>query len=170
MLEGCFLNLEYALAHPGFEDWRSRNPREWGALLSLGEDELVTRVIAAIVSGRQDTDEALDELTRVADGIESHTLASLANTLEPLPGVNQRRSFVVKVRRMKRVTTEDGTAFRVDFVTNKGWSGYFDTTAPEVVERIAKHRRRGEPLTVVGEVVDHPHSFMVVLGGRVKIV
>lgn len=163
------MNLVHALGHPGFEDWRTQNPREWRALLSLGEHELATRVLAAIVSGRQDSDEAMDELARVADGIECHTMATVADTLEPPPALNERRSFPVRVRRMKRITTKSGTAFRVDFVTNKGWSGYFDTTAPEVVERIAKHRRRREPLTVVGEVVDYPHEFMVELGGRVKI-
>ena len=164
------MSLEYALSHPNIADWKSREPFQWRAFLLAGaSSDLGKRAVAAVLASRQN-DESLEEIARIANALKEHDEALLEGRLEPSPSQGLRRSFEIRVVKMKRVNTAEGAAFRVDFVTNKGWSGYFDTSAPEVVERIAKQRRRSEPLTIVGEVVSRPFEFLVVLGGRVKIV
>ena len=163
--------LDQAMLHPSFQRWKSVHPREWWAFSLLDpSDTLRERVVAAVISGRESEDEAIDELVRIAEALELHERAIKRGYSEPPPQSDQRRSFSILIKRMTRRTVLGATVFRVDFDTTKGWSGYFDTTAPEVVERISKHRRRNEPLTIVGEVIERPFDFLVVIGGSVKIV
>jgi hypothetical protein len=171
LLRGTPVMLEQAILHPTFERWKMRHPREWWAFTLLDEsDSLRERVVAAVLSGRESKDEAIDELVRIGEAIERHEKALQRGCFEPPPLPNERRAITILIKRMTKVETEGSVAFRVDFDTPKGWSGYFDTTAPEVVERISKHRRRNEPLTIVGEVETRLFDFLVVIGGRVKIV
>jgi hypothetical protein len=159
-----------ALAHPRVEEWRKKHPQEWWAFNQLREtDEVRERVIAAVMAGRAE-DPAIDELVRYGEAIEGNRRAARAGTLTPPPPLGERRPIEVTIRRMTKMRQDGHLFFRVDFATTHGWSGYFDTTAPEVVERVAKHRHRSRPLTVVGEVTAHPYDFLVVLGGRVRIV
>lgn len=158
------------LVHPRVEEWRRKYPQEWWAFNQLKEtDGMRERVIAAVLAGRQD-DEAIDDLVRFAEALEGNRRAARSGTLTPPPPVGERRPLEVRVKRMTKMRRNGRLFFRVDFATRQGWSGYFDTSAPEVVERVSKHRRRSRPLTVVGEVTAHPYDFLVVLGGRVRIV
>jgi hypothetical protein len=157
------------LAHPRVEEWRSKHPQQWWAFHQLKETEVRDRILAAIMAGR-DVDPAFDELVRYGEALEWNRRADRNGTLTPPPALGERRPFEVTIKRMTRMQQHDHLFFRVDFATTQGWSGYFDTMAPEVVERVAKHRRRSRPLTVVGEITAHPYDFLVVLGGRVRIV
>lgn len=158
------------LDHESVQAWRSQHPREWWAFKHLEEgDDLRTRVLAAILGGRLE-DEAIDDLVRFAEGLEARQKAERDGTVMPPPGDGERRSLDVKVSRMTQKVREGRKFFRVDFTTPHGWAGFFDTTNPHVVERIAKQRDRSRPITVVGEVTRRPYEFLVELGNRVKIV
>lgn len=157
------------LQDPRVEDWRRRHPREWWAFNQLNPHDAVReRVIAAVLAGREG-DAAFDEILRLAEAMEGNRRAARAGTLAAPPPVGERRPVEVTVKRMTKMREDGRLFFRVDFSTPYGWSGYFDTEAPEVVERVAKHRQRSKLLTVVGEVTARPYDFLVVLGGRVRI-
>lgn len=158
------------LDHPRVTAWRETHPRQWWAFLQLSErSEVRAGVLAAILAGRDD-DEHLDQLVRFGEALEARARAERTGSVSPPPAAGERRAIEVYVKRMKRMEQDGRVFFRVDFSTAQGWSGYFDTTAPNVVERVHKHRRRSRPLTVVAEVERRPHDFLVVLGGRVQIV
>lgn len=159
------------LEHPRVEEWRRRRPQEWWTFEQLRPDDPIRdRVIAAVLGGRDD-DDAIDELVRLGEALVANERAARAGTLTPPPPPGERRPLEVTIKRMKKMRDPEGALFfRVDFATAHGWAGYFDTRAPEVVERIAKHRHSSRPLTVVGEVTARPNDFLVVLGGRVRIV
>lgn len=158
------------LEHASVQAWRSQHPREWWAFQKLeDDDDLRTRVLAAIL-GERPGDEAIDDLVRFAEGLEARQKAERDGTVRAPPGDGERRSLDVKVSRMTQKVREGRKFFRVDFTTSHGWAGFFDTTNPHVVERIAKHRDRSRPITVVGEVTRRPYEFLVELGNRVKIV
>jgi len=152
------------------ETWKTENPREWWAFQELNEnDELRTRVLAAILNERPE-DEAIDEIVRFAEALEGRQRAFRAGTVSAPPGKGERRSFSITVTRMTRMRKADRLFFRVDFGTSYGWSGFFDTTNPDVVEKIAKLRNRAKPITVVGEVTRRLYEFLVELDSRVTIV
>ena len=159
------------LQHPRVQEWRRKHPQEWWAFNQLRPNDAVReRVIAAVLAGRED-DEAVDELVRLGEAMEGNKRAARAGALTAPPPVGERRPLEVTIKRMTKMLSPDrGLFFRVDFATPHGWSGYFDTTAPDVVERISRHRQRSRPLTVVGEITAHPYDFLVVLGGHVRIV
>ena len=158
------------LSHPRVEEWRRTRPQEWWAFNQLkASDAVRERVLAAVLAGREE-DPAIDDLLRYGEALEGNRRAARNGTLTPPPPLGERRPIEVTIRRMTKITSDGQLFFRVDFTTTQGWSGYFDTTVPDVVERIAKHRQRSRPLTVVGEVTAQPYDFLVVLGGRVRIV
>lgn len=162
--------MKNLLQHERVEAWRDDNPRQWWAFNELDEDDdLQQRVLAAVLGGRME-DESIDELLRFAEALETHQRATRAGTVSAPPGDGERRSFPVTVTRMKRMRRDNALFFRVDFRTPQGWSGFFDTTSPDVVERIAKIRSRARPLTIVGEVIRRPYEFLVELDHRVRIV
>jgi len=149
--------------------WRTQHPREWWAFQQLGEhDDLRIGVLAAILGGRMG-DDAVTDLVRFAEGLETRLRAERDGTVTPPPGDGERRQMTITVSRMKQMSTEGRKFFRVDFTTTHGWSGFFDTTNPDVVERIAKRRDRS-PIMVVGEIIRRPYEFLVELGNRVRIV
>ena len=61
------------------------------------------------------------------------------------------------------MTGSSGLFFRVDFSSPDGWGGFFDTTNPSVVEKIAKVRNHAKPLNVVAEVSKRVYEFFVEL-------
>jgi hypothetical protein len=159
------------LDHPRVQAWKKTYPQQWWAFeLLSARSEVRAGVIAAVLAGREDDDEHIDQLVRFGEALEARHRAESAGTVMPPPAQGERRPFQVHVKRMKRMEQEGRVFFRVDFTTSYGWSGYFDTTASSVVERVHKHRRRDRPLTLVGEVVRRPHDFLVVLDDRVQIV
>ena len=146
--------------------WAEENPRLWWAFEQLDEsDELRDRVLAGIV--KDDMPPAvIDDLVRFADGLENRERAESAGTMSAPPEVGMRRPFNIVVTRMTKVNWNRNKTFRVDFVTNYGWSGFFDTKNPAIVAQATKNKT----LTVVGEVERHLYDFLVVIGGRVRIV
>lgn len=153
------------------EEWRKLHPREWWAFNHLDpEDELRDRVLAAVLGERTGHDEALDGLVRFADALEHRQKVGRRGAPSPPPGDGERRPFQARVTRMVRMASEGRTFYRVDFATPYGWSGMFDTTNPELVERVSKQRDRSKPITLVGEITERPYDFLVVLGARVRIV
>lgn len=162
--------MKSLLTNKRVETWRTQNPREWWAFQELEEsDELHARVLAAILGDRPD-DPAIDDLVRFAEALECHHRATRAGTVRPPPGDGERRSFPITVTRMTRLRKDGRLCFRVDFRTAHGWAGFFDTTNPDVVERISKTRTRAKPITVVGEVTRRFYEFLVELDSRVRIV
>lgn len=158
------------LEHESVQAWRAQHPREWWAFQQLKEgDDLRTRALAAILGHRLE-DEAIDDLVRFAEALEVRQKAERNGTVSPPPGDGERRSLKVRVSRMVQKTKEGRKFFRVDFTTPYGWAGFFDTTNPYVVERIARQRDRSKLITVVGEVTRRPYEFLVELGGRVRLV
>jgi hypothetical protein len=154
---------------PRVQEWKEFYPREGWALDELHEhDPLRSRVYAAILQNR-DEDPAIDDLVRFADALEARQNAVSDGTMKSAPPVKYRRAYDVRVVRMKHVSHEDSPYFRIDFTTREGWSGFFDTENPLVVEQVNKHKGP-QPLTVVGEVVKRPYDFMVKLGGPIRIV
>lgn len=152
------------------ETWKTENPRAWWAFQELEEDdELRTRVLASVLSNRPE-DESLDELVRFTEALEGHRRATRAGTVREPPGKGERRSFALTVTRMTRMRRAGRLFFRVEFGTDHGWSGFFDTTNPAVVEKVSKLRNRANPITVVGEVTRQIYEFLVELDGRVTIV
>ena len=150
-------------------EWMDSYPREGWALEELpADDPLRTRAVAAILQHRSHDDEAIDELARYADALEAHQQAEEAGKVMPAPPLKRCRQYKVQIVRMKHVANDQSACFRVDFVTDQGWSGFFDTTNPLVVEKINKHT--GLAITLVGEVIERPYDFMVKLGGPVRIV
>ena len=158
------------LDHESVQAWRAQHPREWWAFQKLREDDdLRTRALAAIL-GHRFEDEAIDDLVLFAEALEARQRAERDGTVVPPPGDGERRSLDVKVSRMTQKSKGGRKFFRVAFTTPYGWAGFFDTTNPDVVERIARQRDRSKPITVVGEVTRRPYEFLVELGGRVRIV
>lgn len=158
------------LEHPLVQAWRKAHPQQWWAFHQLDlQSELCQGVLAALLAKRED-DEHIDQLVRFGEALEGRRRAERTGTMQSPPADGERRSFEVRVKRMRRIERDQETFFRVDFSTAYGWSGYFDTKIPSVVERVFKNQRRRGPLTLVGEVVHRPHDFLVVLGDRVLIV
>jgi hypothetical protein len=156
--------------HPLFKEWAQNCPREAWAMGSLRKyDPLRDRIVAAVVSQRVD-DPAFQELTRFADALEFKNKADQEGTREQPPARGERRSFEAHIIRFAPYRSEGRKSFRVDFTTPQGWSGYFDTTNPKVVEQISKLKDRSHPITLVGEIDRRMYDFLVVLGGRVRIV
>ena len=151
------------LNHGRVEAWKAENPREWWAYQQLNEDdELRERVLAAVLNGRMD-DEAIDDLIRFVEALEAYRRASRTGTVRLPPAVGERRSFSILINRMSRMTGSSGLFFRVDFSSPDGWGGFFDTTNPSVVEKIAKVRNHAKPLNVVAEVSKRVYEFFVEL-------
>jgi hypothetical protein len=168
LLEGTIVKT--LLQDDRVETWRKENPQQWWALQELEEsDDLHARVLAAVLGNRPE-DPAIDDLHRFAEALEGHHRATRAGTVTPPPGDGERRSFPITVTRMTRMKKDNRLCFRVDFRTTQGWSGFFDTTNPDVVERISKIRTRATPITVVGEVTRRLYEFLVELDARVRIV
>lgn len=162
--------IDDLLNHPHVVAWREKHPQQWWAFEHLSERSKVREgVLAAILAGRLD-DEYIDQLTRFGEALRDRKRATQDGTVLPPPQHGERRPFQLYIKRMKKMEKEEQMFFRVDFYTDYGWSGYFDTNAPAVVERIHKHRNKSKPLTVVAEVERRPHDFLVVLGGRIQIV
>lgn len=158
------------LEHESVQAWRSQHPREWWAFQKLEEnDDLRTRALVAIL-GHRPEDEAIDDLVRFAEALETRQKAERDGTVRPPPGEGERRSLELKVSRMTQKSRGGRKFFRVDFTTLYGWAGFFDTTNPHVVERIARQRDRSKLITVVGEVTRRPYEFLVELGGPVRLV
>jgi len=151
------------LEHGRVETWKAENPREWWAYQQLDEDDkLRDRVLAAVLNGRED-DEAIDDLIRFTEALEAHRRVSKMGTVRLPPAVGERRSFSILINRMTRMTGSSGLFFRVDFSSPDGWGGFFDTTNPSVVEKIAKVRNHAKPLNVVAEVSRRVYEFFVEL-------
>lgn len=140
----------------------------WWAFEQLSDtDELRDRVLAGIVKDSM-APAVIDALVRFADALENRERAEEAGTVSAPPDVGMRRPINIVVTRMTKVNWNRDKTFRVDFVTEHGWSGFFDTKNPRLVEQISKAKNK--PLTVVGEVERHIYEFLVVLGGRVRAV
>ena len=152
------------------QSWRDENPRLWWGFEELREnDPLSERVLAAIVAHRTD-DPAFDELGRFCDAAEAVGRAKKSGTYQAPPFTGEKRSFEIKVNHMTRMRREGRLFFRVEFETQYGWSGFFDTTNPAVVERVTKHRDRSKPILMVGEVVRRVYDFLVELDGSARFV
>jgi hypothetical protein len=159
------------LDHPRIQAWKKAHPQQWWAFEFLSErSDVRAGVLAAVLAGREKDDEHVDQLVRFGEALENRHRAERVGTVTPPPVEGERRPLQVNVKRMKRMERDGQVFFRVDFSTPYGWSGYFDTTAPSVIERVHKHRHRERSLTIVGEVVRRPHDFLVVLDDRVQIV
>jgi len=152
--------------HQEMKAWAEENPRLWWAFEQLDDtDELRDRALAGIVKENM-PETVIDDLVRFADGLENRERAETAGTVSAPPGVGLRRPFNIVVTRMTKVNWNRDKTFRVDFVTEHGWSGFFDTKNPRLVERVSKSQNKA--LTIVGEVERHLYDFLVVLGGRVR--
>jgi len=151
------------------KQWGEEYPREWWALEALApEDPLRDDVVAAILQDRPE-DPSIDQLLLYASALEAHERAVRAGTVSSAPDVGLRRPYEIRVTKMvKMISMEKDLFFRVNFWTDEGWSGYFDTTNPRVVEHVNKHK--GVPVTLIGEVERKLYDFLVVLGGRINIV
>lgn len=170
-VSGSVPMIDDLLEHPLMVMWRKAYPQLWWAFQQLGRHpELQAKVVAAVLAKREHEDEHVDQLLRFGESLETRKRAEGTGTVMPPPEAGERRPFEVYVKRMKRMEREGKTFFRVDFSTQYGWSGYFDTTSPNIVERVHKHRRRERPLTLVGEVTQRPYDFLVVLDDHVQIV
>lgn len=149
--------------------WRMQHPREWWAFENLGEeDDLRVRIIAAILADRDD--ESQEDLSRYADALEAWNRAQEENSFEapPLPG--ERRPMSLQILRMILKQEDNRKFFRVDFCTDRGWGGYFDTDNAVHVDRLQKYRGSPREVTVVAEVTHRPYDFLVVLGGHMCVV
>lgn|GEM_PF-4410897 len=159
------------LADERVEEWRRLHPREWWAFRQLDQDDdLRARVLAAVLGRRTAHDPALDDLVRYADALENMQRARREGTLKAPPGDGERRPFPARVTRMVHLQSGGRTFYRVDFATPHGWSGTFDTTNPDLVERVSKQRDPRKPVTLVGEITRRPYEFLVELDARVRIV
>jgi hypothetical protein len=158
------LNLEIVRA------WMEEHPRESLAFSCLNdEDELRDEVIEGIISGRDQ--DPLAQLTRFADALVHRQRCAEAGTLLPPPEVGKRRPHDVWIAGMAKHRLDSGaTVFRVDIHARDGWSGYFDTTTPQDVERISKMKDRTQMVVVVGEIIQRPYDCLVVFGDRTRLV
>lgn len=157
------------LAHERVKAWMEEHPREAWALGTLGEDDaLRERVLASVLDGREDED-ASYELALVADSLENRDRAFSAGGLVPPPEDGERYPVDVLVSRMQLVRARGKTFYRIYFCSPGGWSGFFDTSNPLDVEKVARSRDERRPVTVVGEVVERPRDMIVVMGGRVRV-
>jgi hypothetical protein len=156
------------------QEWAQANPRLWWAFEQLNDDDdLRDRVLVGILKDSMPS-QVIDDLVRFADALEVQERAEATGTVTPPPDVGMRRSFEITVTRMSKVgnwSLNRNRTFRVDFVTDQGWAGYFDTRNPRLVEQINKTlKQERQTITVVGEIEQHLYDFLVVLGGRVRIV
>ena len=148
------------------QEWAEKNPRMWWAFEELDiDDDLNDAVLAGIVNERVPPG-VITRLVRFAEALETKERAETAGTMRAPPAVGQRRSVTITVTRTTKVNWNRDKKFRVDFTTNHGWSGYFDTKNPMIISTISK----SNTITVVGEIELHLYDFLVVLGGRVRIV
>ena len=145
--------------------WREAHPREWWAFEMLEDsDQRKERALASILSERDD--EAILDLVRYADALETWERATREGSAEGVPPPQQRRPFAIHVVRMtpKR---EQQLVYQIDFDTVHGWSGFFETNNPVHVKRV--NERRSIQLTVVAEIIAQPYPFMVQLGGLIRV-
>jgi hypothetical protein len=164
MLEGSV--REQAMSSPLVQEWAEGNPRLWWAFEHLDyEDRLADALLAGIL--KEDVrPSTVTGLVRFADALEAKDRAETAGTMRAPPAVGERRSFRILVTRKTKVNWNREKKFRVDFTTNHGWSGYFDTRNPKIISMISK----SNSLMIVGEIERHLYAFLVVLEGRVRIV
>jgi hypothetical protein len=142
-------------------EWQAENPRLWWAFEQLDpHDDFRARVLAGIVSNNI-LPAVIDGLVRLADALENNQRGKEAGTSVLPPEVGLRRSINLVVTRLTKINWNMTKTFRVDFVTPQGWSGYFDTQNPRIVEITTKFK--AQPITVVGEIERHIYDFLVVV-------
>lgn len=157
------------LEDPRVQAWKMLWPREWWAFEQLDDhDELRVRVIAAILADRED--EALDDLTRYTDAVEAWCRAVQSNSFEAPPSEGIRRPMALRIMRMRLKEESTYKFFRVDFYSDHGWGGHFDTDNPVHVERLRRYLGSPRLVTVVAEVTHQPYPYLVVLGGPLSVV
>jgi hypothetical protein len=159
--------------HPGLQKWEESCPRlAWAFSFLHQHDPLKDRTVAAVLSERLE-DPVFNDLEFFAEALEGKAKSERKGTRESPPAEGERRAFEIYILRMmpcERYNLESRNGFRVFFTTNNGWSGYFDTKSPLIVERVSKLEDRSQPLTVVGEVLERRYDFLVVLESHIRIV
>ena len=169
MLEERVVLTQEILKDERVQAWQMGHPREWWAFENLGaEDELRVRLIAAILGERED--DALEDLIRYADALEDWNRARDENNFENPPSPGERRPMNLRILRMHLKREGTRKFFRVDFCTDRGWGGYFDTDNSVHIERLQRYRGSPQPVTVVAEVTHRPYDYFVVLGGHMCVV
>jgi len=157
------------LAHERVKAWMDAHPRERWAFDTLDErDPLRERVLASLLDGRDDED-ASHDLALLVDALESRERAVRERTLLPPPGDGERRLVAVLVSRLRHVRSDERSFYRIYFCSPGGWAGFFETSNPLDVEKVARARDGHRPIQIVGEVVRRPRDEIVVLGGRVRV-
>lgn len=142
--------------------WATQNPRLWWAWEQLAdEDDLQDRILSGIMKNDM-SPVALQELERFAAALETRDKAKSAGSYHAPPKRGLRRPIPVRVLRLTKVNWRRSKTFRVDFKTDQGWSGFFDTQNPRLVEQVTK--TQGAQITVIGEVESYLYDFLVVLG------
>lgn len=157
---------EAAMNSPLVQEWAEGNPRLWWAFEHLDYDDGLADALLAGILKDAVSESTITGLVRFADAAEAKERAESAGTMRAPPAVGERRSFTILVTRKTKVNWHREKKFRVDFTTDHGWSGYFDTRNPKIISMISK----SNSLTIVGEIGRHLYDFLVVLEGRVRIV
>lgn len=164
------MHLDQALRVDVVREWMEAHPRESWAFARLSDDDdLRYRIVESLVSGRDS--EELVHLTRFAEALEHRERCARDGSLRSAPEIGERRPFEGWIPLISRLESSVGAPFfRVDFRAREGWSGYFDTTIPQDIERIAKMKDRTKLVVVVGEIVKSPYDCFVIFGERTRLV
>lgn len=149
--------------------WMMNHPRECWAYERLNDDdELRSDVVECILTGRNE--EALVHLVRFADALDHRRKSFMEGMLQPPPEIGERRPHDVWLPHMSQLRSASGSPFyRVDVRARDGWSGYFDTTVPQDIERIFKMKDRTKLVVIVGEIIKRPYDCFVVFGERTRL-
>jgi hypothetical protein len=148
--------------------WKEENPRLWEGFKELGDNPLRDRVLLSIIKKNPD-DPAIDELLRYTDALEHYQYLKDEGRFVSPPEKGLRRSFEVRILRLTKLDwNTPQRRFQFDFQTTQGWSGFFDTRNPLVVEKLTKHNDK--PQLLVGEVEEIVFEFLVKLTNQTRVV
>lgn len=143
--------------------WEEQHPREWWAFQTLDAmDPLKEKVLLSILDGVWGED--LDFLLLYADALEIWNHAVRQGKAESPPAAGLRRPYDVRILRHAQLRKEN-LFYRVDFTTSFGWSGFFDTSHPVHVKLVTRRPN----VTLVAEVVEVFHPFLVRMGGFLRV-
>ena len=149
-----------------FQEWMGENPRETHALKNMPEKwDLRDRFIAAIL--RKSVPRLLNlEVLRFAEALDRYEASVKEGTFEDPPRWTVRRPIEVRWVSTTKLD-EKPVQFRVDFKTEKGWSGYFITNSPKILGKLKQSP--SAKYTLVGNVEKRHTRFFVLFGGKIAL-
>lgn len=146
------------------KEWGEQNPqRKWAFDQLKPSDFLKLSVHMAIQHNEPPNHRAYAQLDRYGEAL---CLYQNTPNFEKCP--SRGGKFVAEVR-LKRITNLSNKRFQVDVEALKGWSAFFDTRKPEVIEFLYKLKDHSKTFRILTERQEALYPFLVQLTSNTRI-